>query len=128
MLKKNSLAFRLQIKPDFVGAQRALKIPLKKRIKIQKNLKIKQASVWNLRAFLGRAMYSRISQNKKILFLGFKLKKVFLKGVFFLQASNIFNVLYCKKFKCTLPSKSVVIYFGKNKKKTSQVISKAKNA
>lgn len=115
--KKTSLIFNLQLKPDFYNAQKCLKYFVYKRKKLQNFLKQQAESTWILRAFSGRVIYNRFNSQVRKIVLGYKLKKIFVKGLFHLGATNIISCFNIKNSSKNFRHKSLQYLLERLKKK-----------
>jgi len=115
--KKTSFIFNLQIKPDFRNAQKCLKYFIYKRKKLQTFLKQQVESTWILRAFSGRVIYNRLTLQTRKVVLGYKLKKVFVKGFFHLGATNVVSCFNIKNSSKNFRHKSLQYLLERLKKK-----------
>lgn len=115
--KKTSFIFNLQIKPDFRNAQKCLKYFVYKRKKLQTFLKQQVESTWILRAFSGRVVYNRLTLQTRKVVLGYKLKKVFVKGFFHLGATNVVSCFNIKNSSKNFRHKSLQYLLERLKKK-----------
>lgn len=115
--KKSAFVFNLQIKPDFVFAQKCYKRFVYKRKKIQKFLESQAESVWNLCAFSGRLLYNRVNVYSRKIILGYKLKKVFVGGLFHLRSTNVVSCFNLKNASKNFRRKSLQYLLERLKKK-----------